>query len=281
MRALAWVFLTAAACTSSPAGNGAIPAHDDFCELLAAAACDGFVSCCTASGLPADGRRCTSTWVAICQDEFRVKPGTAYDPVAGAACVAQLRVNAGRCGSVKSEACDDVIVGALPIGADCAHGGKCASSAAHPARCLPLFEPGVCTALAVVGEGESCAAPEVTCKPELRCDFGGTRTCMPYVARGQTCRSFVSPGECAAALVCDSLTNTCVDRGGNGTPCASSSRCVEGLFCASSGTCEKPRPLGSACVGDDDCLSRSCLMGRCAGPDATFCQDFNPFHGGT
>jgi hypothetical protein len=105
-----------------------------------------------------------------------------------------------------------------------------------------------------------------SCRDELRCigepypAEARLLTCAPPRALGEPCNVRDIRGACAGGLVCDGFQ--CVTARYEGEPCdLPLAKCVRGT--CQNGRCRGLARLGEPCVSFEDCLSRSCVSGKC------------------
>jgi hypothetical protein len=122
--------------------------------------------------------------------------------------------------------CNDVFVGAVPLGGPCDDDFVCASNDCEGQTCVVRPTP--------------CAA--VVCAADQSCDSTGT--CQPLSAAGGDCRTH----QCAADLTCVGSTYTCA------TPLADGQACTYPYDCA--GSCTDISATGPA---------GTCRPGLCQG----------------
>jgi hypothetical protein len=142
-----------------------------------------------------------------------------FDASAASRCLKDLE---GTCGAVfdpkfgRLIPCNDVFVGATPLGGPCDEDATCASGDCESQMCVVRPTP--------------CAT--VTCAADQFCDGAGT--CQPLSAAGGDCRSH----QCAAGLTCVASTDQCA------TPLADGQPCTYPYDCAGSCTETVPAPAG-------------------------------------
>lgn len=156
-------------------------------------------------------------------------------------CGFDLTCRDGRCAAAPRE-------GAACDAAQCARGFRCVGG-----TCSAFVERGA----ACVDEATSMSGS--SCRSGLSCRDG---VCGDVLREGEACSR--NPNRCAGGLRCSS--DTCVEQGGPGAPCATSFDCGSAYFC-DSGACDTKRAAGEACGSTDACqLDLSCLDGACAAP---------------
>jgi hypothetical protein len=204
-----------------------------------------------------------------------------FDGERAAACLRELSL---QCGS-GNRACDDAIVGLVPMGGpcvamECANGLTCDSSTCpstcQPQKCLGqvLLEDGGCGSWPtpqLVSLGGSCTANS-PCQEGMRCSEG---VCVLARAKeGEACdQSFVTERWCQEGLVC--LQGRCARGAAPGEACSRDLACQVDAFCGSDGGCvlaatearSLPPSAGSTCAADLDCVNGlvtlRCEAGRC------------------
>jgi len=145
----------------------------------------------------------------------------------------------------KRPAC--VTPGTRQIGEACAYPSQCASLVCKTASAESC---GLCASL--VGEGESCEAPDVACTNGLACD--STKKCVKRQipgtrpSAGQACMPTVG---CSADSYCDSVTSLCTAYPGLGMSCEKERWCAADVYCELDGlVCKAPPGLGAPCGVD-------------------------------
>jgi hypothetical protein len=117
---------------------------------------------------------------------------------------------------------------------------------------------------------EACTAA----RSKLSCsDFLNAKAAPPACAPGGTlamgspCLFDAQCGTGYCSIPAGATCGTCMQRGGTGSPCATSNDCDGNLLCATH-ACVAPLPLGAPCTpGMTPCLSGlACITGKCAAP---------------
>ena len=210
-----------------------------FCEGYAQALCQRWVFCRTSVE---SGAACIVREMATCERErapfvAALRAGTlTYDARASEACLSSLPEVLCVTNSLiaASPRCNEVFRGTV------ANGGRCDPMGA------PVCANGYCPALAT-----ACPA-----------------TCLPFAADAMPCDDTRLDGApCAPGLAC--VARVCRPALAAGTRCeASPTACAPGLACVSAGgaaTCFARLPASVACTANDQCVSRLCAGGFCAG----------------
>jgi len=255
---------------------------------MLAATCPG--SCQPRVG---EGGACTFDGTADCDWALTCRRGSCVRHLmAGDACDASTRADcyndglwcdtaAGRCLDLVGEGatCDNL------NGARCADPFVCVQVLGDPGTCgrpgnagdgcgvdLDCVEPLTCyqpdfsmlgTCRAPASDGEPCIAP-TDCGSAFRCV---SDVCGPRDALGEACISEFGADSCGAGLLCDG--GICREDRFLGEACDDGTgACVRSL--CRSGTCSARALIGSACVVDDDCASRSCTSGACVDRGSCF-----------
>jgi hypothetical protein len=233
------------------------------CDLTTSEARAGIAACADMLvGKVADGGacaldvECTSGTCELPSDclEFGCCVGTCRASRSGGAagdpCVKQRECKAGLvCGQNETCVAPASAGGACHVDRECAAGLACVG--------LVAPSPGTCAALPHLGE----PCPEQRCADEnLRCDVGGTNTCVALGVPGAACPD---GDECAIYFTCDAEAKTCRDYPSLGMPCEFN--CAQDSYCPLSGpaagTCTAPRKDGELCEGDQECESMYCEEG--------------------
>ena len=177
-------------------------------------------------------------------------PALEFDAAAAAACIdvlGEARCDNFAAASEDTAVCSTVFQGTRSNGEGCANEDECASelsvcSFADDGQC------GVCTALVLAAEGESCANND--CDDGLFCAVRGEdRVCVTYPGVGDACPDF----ECAAGLSCDDnniCSNVVEPSFELGSSCEDTcDPFITGLFC-DDGTCAAIEvvDVGETCV---------------------------------
>lgn len=148
--------------------------------------------------------------------------------------------------------CENVFVGLVPDGGDCATSRECAV-AGHVCDIVPGDTLGKCIALPP--EGQPCTNDE-QCADGLICAFSsGAPTCFKPLADGGNCSG---DWDCSSRF-CDSKTNLCAPRKTIGSACTATNECVDGAYCEmQSMKCAAQKAGNEACTVDDECLGFLC-----------------------
>jgi hypothetical protein len=199
----------------------------------------------------------------------------------GEACLRELApVDGGsgcfRLGDVASDPCLNMFggrYGPSGPGDPCASDGECTAPVGGTSACLGqkcrwLFygKEGPC--IAHYGGETTIVFADVHATQGTLCDHGfycaasdgsETRTCHPYLARGQSCTaayqctSKICEGPGCAGSSCNGV---CMESQ-LGEQCSQSSECAIGGYCEF-GICVPVKPAGMACQYDADCASGAC-----------------------
>jgi len=245
--------------------------------------CDIYKPCCTAAGLPGDGKACEALFASA------RSPKAKYDATAGDACIAGLMQSAGQPGFctgdvVPPSACAAAFGGTA--GGGCIQDSDCPASSAGDARCVSGFIGGMQVRKCQVQiRGASGSTPCVgsvragvtlyagtasgdipeqaylcTSDDGLRCD--GT-ACVALTAAGGQCALYT---DCVVDDFCDLTTGTCAARQAIGAACIG-----EALECQDGGYCDEARMVcaaqlgvGTACTDNVQCQTGNCPNGACA-----------------
>jgi hypothetical protein len=150
-------------------------------------------------------------------------------------------------------------------GGDCRTDRECADGLG----CInPLSTmPGTCRPLPHLGE----ACPYSRCADQnLRCDVGGTNTCVALGLPGATCRT---DANCSPYMTCNTTSHQCEALPSLGMPCTTA--CQGASYCqldstTGAGVCAAPQANGAACESHSACASDYCFVGpildSCADP---------------
>lgn len=303
--------LLLAACSSGAgpgsSGSAAQISSYDFCDQLAGAMCDGADRCCTKPQLShAD---CTTEVVDSCNNDLLWKIKTEdYDPVRGAAVVADVRKAAQACAFFalpKPSSITKVVSPKVgePCGVEypyedsvvCPDDAFCAHSVAANAN--------ICTKRGQ--QGDACDSDHTPCAKDFNCiaSQGQDAHCVRRLKQGESCtgqydvyKVCVDGLECVAVSTTEAECQPVRDAGGkcasyqdcasqlcNGADaqalgtcakCSTNSDCGETAYCVK-GDCAISIPLkdGEACGSDENCESGKCYNGQCGLPtaDDVFC----------
>lgn len=214
----------------------------EFSELYADARCSDAVACCAAGNWAHDVDGCR----VVKASTFRLVNGhnpIHFDAVAAEQCLTELRARAQSCGSRLPVACRRVFYGDTAPGAPCSDEGDCALPDEGYATCLGKPGSRACFVHVRGGVGDACGSSESNV--EVDCDLD-------------------------PALYCDSSSYTCQPRRALGAACAPAHEaCVDGAYCAASGTCVPALAAGEPCDG------AGCLHGFC-NANTNVCTNHGP-----
>ena len=212
-----------------------------------------------------------------------------FDAVEAQRCIDALA--ASECGADPGSACDEVLIGQVPVGGACTNSDEC-ENGAHCSRILAC--PGTCEPSLV--SGAACGTSG-ECDTGMFCTAAGV--CGPLLANGELCRNSSecetrycqgeADGRCAevprsfskalgepceSALDCQedlycpldsSAAPSCTALVGLGEACTKltvGSTCVRAAYCAldseGGGVCVERVPLGGACTTSDECAVGVC-----------------------
>lgn len=107
-------------------------------------------------------------------------------------------------------------------------------------KCNPFSGPNTCP------EDHVCSYATETCIPPDRC--------VKQLSIGSHCYKH-HVGACANNAICNSVSNTCMQRGSNGTLCSNHDECTFGFRCNTSGICEHQKKDGEPCIP----FTRDCI----------------------
>jgi hypothetical protein len=218
---------------SGPPEDAPTLSLDDYCAQYLQVACDAISRCCTDVPIPSNCGAYASTFC----DDLRLhhSTGTAYDPVAGAVCVASMRQATSACNALYGGDAFGTLACSMIFNEGVAPGGACTSlrSCAYVRHAMTSCEGGVCVARPIVGAGAPCA--DAVCDLDLVC----ATTCVPAPTAGEACTS-----TCRHDLYCDTTSHT-------------------------SHTCAPPLSDGASCTTSFSCASHSCSGGKCASVAST------------
>jgi hypothetical protein len=238
-RARRWPLLVVAALAVADATCGE-DALGSFTSSYASAVCRRAFECCSAADAmravnAADEAACVAkmgTSIGRAGPELVAMGQVRFDSVAASQCLKDL---AGSCNAVfepkfgRLIPCQDVFVGAVPLGGPCDGDFPCASNDCESQMCVVRPNP--------------CAA--VTCGAGQFCDATGA--CQPLGGVGADCHT----RQCAADLTCLVSSYTCA------TPIADGQACTYPYDCA--GSCTQLTPGLTGQTG-------TCRPGLCQGP---------------
>jgi hypothetical protein len=257
-----------------------------YCELAG--------SCCAIAGESSDVKKCHLAVGTLFQ-------GRAYDPIAGRACLDELRAANARADFCvfafeHAPSCDKAIGqlagGSRKPGETCTVDSECAPSSEGRVFCGGFRRETAITTCQVHVEGKEGDQPCIgtivgsvmkfgdpqdghlparafICREEdgLRCRGG---TCVKLKAAGQSC---LPPYECDDGTYCAGSPPVCTVRRTLGDTCNSTvpgGECVDGAFCGTSLTCTAQGANGAACTDSSMCSSQFCLNGTCQLPPTTW-----------
>jgi hypothetical protein len=244
--------------------------------------CDVYQPCCTAAGLPGDGKACRALFASA------ASPQAKYDAAAGDACIAALMQSAGQPGFctgdiVTPSACAQAFGGVMAGG--CVQDSDCPASSGGDARCVSAYVNGAevrkCQTQMRGAQGSTPCVGSVRagvtlyagsgtgdipdqgflCNSDdgLRCDGSA---CVALTADGGQCEIYT---DCVVADFCDAATGTCAPRRASGAGCIGEAlECADGLYCDDAHmTCAAQLDVGAACTDNTQCLTGNCPNGAC------------------
>jgi len=160
-----------------------------------------------------------------------------------------------------SSACDNVVVGLVPMGGTCYSSSECASGDCSNSTTG-------CAGTCQGGTNNTCTSK--SCASGSYCNGFA---CVPKVASGGTCTSLFST-QCQDNLVCTPSASyssyTCLPLPGSGQPCSPLTGCTDGLYCdgtthPASPVCAAQADNGSSCIQSNACKDGFvCISGTCA-----------------
>ena len=287
---MTWLLALAAGCGSNAAPDPSVLPLARWGAEYAAATCAKMFGCCDsgeqttlrfASEAACRQMRAEDEQSALSQD---VNQGViVYDPKAARRCVDEIA--AASCSaffhdpaSQTAPSCQDVVRGALPLGAACedldaicASGyctGTCAPRPGCPAGCnAGQFCDQTNTCSPTQADGSSCLDSN-GCTPPSVCRLG---VCGALLADGTAnCRQDAdcASGRCALT---SATTTGCAARLPDDATCTRDPDCVSGVCLGidpGPRTCGSPTPDGSPCATNSQCTSGECVV-RAAGAMAT------------
>ncbi|HEY6722480.1 MAG TPA: hypothetical protein VI197_00575, partial [Polyangiaceae bacterium] len=220
-----------------------------------------------------------------------------FDASAAQRCTDEFAESA--CGTnLSPTACDEVLVGLVPIAGACTASEECAGNAycedtlACPGTCAPTLDEGaacadggecgtglVCSEAGVCGPtkalGEPCAS-SAECQTRYCSASAADRRCAEppqyfVKALGESCEF---PYDCQRGLYCpieDAVAAVCTPAPKIGEPCQVTglkTACADGSYCAAgadgnNGTCVVEVPLGGGCGDSIECAAGVCDGGLC------------------
>jgi hypothetical protein len=284
----AFVLSLLVACGSGGSGGGGATDTSSFASQY----CEIFSQCCGKKGYPADGSTCRNFL-------SQSASGRTYDPVAGDACISELRAASSKpdfCDTGSSPAsCSGVYQsaggGAQP-GATCKQDSDCASSPEGKVDCASHYSNGSETRVCQVQiKGKENDTPCLGTRdgnltsfsssgsndapPPSRgfiCDVADNLYCDGQTKKCTRIQDVGGPGTtggtyaCVKSAYCDFTTKTCVARLPAGADCSSggSNVCQDKLYCdTATKKCTQGVANGAPCQRSDQCESRSCVNGKC------------------
>jgi hypothetical protein len=288
--------LVAAAGGCGPSAGAGIGGSSNATEFFAQY-CDIYRPCCQAAGLRSDGQACRALYGALV-------PGTAYDPVAGQACLTETRAGASQPGFCEgngpdAESCNRVFPpnGTKAPGDLCSEDRECAASTEGDVICESGFISGGAVVekcqiqirgvagsspclWTVDGSYRSTSSLREDVEPRgylcyvsdgLRCD-GGSGACVALQPLGGSC---FNADECVKGSYCSGSPSTCMARKTVGGTCGGAdSECVTTAYCASTLMCEARSGIGTTCTESAQCTSGSCVNGKCDAGSGNFALAF-------
>ena len=284
------MFSMAAACSSGDSGGSVAASSNSFVEQL----CAEYAPCCAAAGKPADGAQCRAFYGAF-------TAGATYDPAAGSKCLEEIRAhkssptfcqdgmssrNAPSC----AKAFGDGKVGTAKPGETCGEDDDCAPSSEGEVECRSDYKDGTtikkCQVQVVGKAGDSpclgtvdgnvtsyvgSSMSEMPTKgylcnvaDGLRCD-SATAACQKIPKVGEPCTTAGSYG-CTKDAYCDATgSKVCIARKTAGQACELyRDQCADGTYChETTKVCTTSLADGTACAKSVECLSESCVNGKC------------------
>ncbi len=266
----AFAFVGALAACSSD-GDGSSSGGSATASGYAKSYCELMQPCCVQAGFKGDMTMCG----------LFAGGQAGYDAAAGERCLSTMRERA-KDGTLCSNMppCNDVFRGgggSAKPGEACSKDADCASVEGGVVRCQGSGAEAYCQVSRPGKEGDSpCVAsvvgPITTHVPGetaegfvcadtdgLTCDWT-TKACRRFAGDGESCAGM---GDCAAGLWCGS-TGLCQRRAAAGTPCMDGydDSCAEGHKCEGS-LCVPRALIGEACGSSRDCESGNCEGGTC------------------
>jgi hypothetical protein len=237
-------------------------ALEELHRAFVVATCERSIRC----GNQIDLAACeASIFTSYAQEAADVARGAIkYDGHAAAACLAALGPGTaqGSClyserfGTFTPQACFDMFVGTLPVGAPCFSYRECASQ-----RCDGLTgaacAAGTCMPTTFVAPGGDCGATDAMCLGDNICVTSSTSS---------TCSNERAPAgaPCAGGALC-AIGSICVGQFDGSSICVAGSDTGAGCgggfcdlvadFCGAGDVCMKGYAPGAACAGPFDCLA--------------------------
>jgi len=249
--------------------------------------CDVYKPCCTAAGLPGDGKACREMFASASSPEAK------YDSTQGDACLSALMQQStmtGFCeGSiVPPSACARAFGGTA--GYDCIQDSDCPPSTQGEVLCVS----GVVNAMTVrkcqvLIRGQAGSTPCVASARGGETEYNGTASgdipaqgylcdaadglrcdrdsgaCVALTADGALC---MLSTDCISGDFCDATTGLCAARKPTGATCADqASECQDGSYCdATALKCTAQLDVGAACTDNVQCRTSNCPDGTCQPP---------------
>jgi hypothetical protein len=254
---------------------------DQYCTMA--------VSCCAALGYPSPLDGCKQVLLGdgtpITPTDLRFAPfAAAYNPEAGAACIAEVARSAdagGSCHPYETDPTDpcwhiwEGRYGEVEPGDVCAIDSDCAAAPGGRSMCLPM--PGGskrCLWLFQGKLGDPCVGEfDNPMSIFVMNAEGSAKAFLCPTSEGLHCVHAVCIAGGAPGAPCDSDTTCSSDSYCDGAVCKSraplgggcnGASCEATAFCGTDGVCESLLPVGSPCGADDECVSGVCLAGRCS-----------------
>jgi hypothetical protein len=235
--------------------------------------CDGAGTCqigeprsCAPFTCLAGACRTTCASNAECAPGRSCNNGSCGPKPLGASCTTRDECNSGNC--VQGVCCD---VAECPAEAttSCGRTGRCDGG-----RCQKHAQNTVCGVRTCMGSTE--LAPPV-CDGRGMCVPTGTKSCSPYVCKGDGCAtSCTGDTECLSSYYC--VLNACRARRAIGSTCSearecATNACVDGTcctsvcrpneYCAAGRVCANKRAIGTPCDFGYECVGNQCVDGLC------------------
>jgi hypothetical protein len=282
-RSLPWAVAFASAVVGLACKKDADPA-----AAFVADYCDVYKPCCTAAGLPGDGKACRDMFASTSS------PQAKYDATQGDACLTGLQQQStmsGFCeGSiVPPSACSRAFGG--NAGSDCIQDGDCPSSTQGQVQCVSGAINGMpVRKCQVLVRGQAGSMPCVGTVRGGQTEYSGTSSgdipdqgylcdeadglrCDRDPDRGDACVALTADGancmlstDCVVGDFCDANGGgVCAARKGNGAGCIDQAgECQDGLYCnTTSLTCVPQLDMGAACTDNLQCRTDNCPDGTC------------------
>jgi hypothetical protein len=200
------------------------PDINSFCNARATAECSSEVV--LACAIP-NASTCVTKRQQLCLSS--TPSGTAYNSASAENCVNQVssayadaKVTLAESSAIDA-ACLPVFDGPGTKDASCQSDSNCQVSAGLRCILLPGSTEGTCQIPQMVQGGGSCAASNARCVTGFHC--GSTSHCDINAAVGEACDP---QNPCGPDLQCSS-GGTCVNKGADGSVCASGDECLHGI----------------------------------------------------